>query len=113
MDSASAKSGATKALLAQLWQRNRPLLLQRLETIDAAAAAALTGTLTGELRAQAFANAHNLSGSLGMFGYTDGTLIAREIEALLEALPVQNPQRLDELSKALRSTLFPITTQNS
>jgi len=107
MESASAKSDATKALLAQLWQRNRPLLLERLDSIDAAATAALTETLRAELRAQAASNAHKLSGSLGMFGYTNGTMIAREIEALLEVLPIQDPQRLYDLSKALRATLFP------
>ncbi len=95
------------AFLARLWERNTPILLNRLRTLDDAAEAAGNGTLDDTLRTAAHAEAHNLAGSLGMFGYPKGTDIAREIEAVLETPDALTPQRLSELTRTLRATLFP------
>lgn len=71
------------ALLAGLWERNLPTLYERLNTLDRAAAAAVSGNLSESSRAEALDIAHKLSGSLGMFGYHQGTEIARQIEQIL------------------------------
>lgn len=105
MPSAAPDSDATRILLADLWQRNLPLLRERLAALDAAAIAALAGQCSGDIRTQAIAEAHKLSGSLGMFGYMDGTDLAREIEALLDAPTPPPPARLTQLTQALRTTL--------
>ena len=73
----------TAALLRALWQQNLPLLRSRLAVLDEAATAARFGTLGDGLRAEAISTAHKLAGSLGMFGYPEGTRIAREMEYAL------------------------------
>jgi HPt (histidine-containing phosphotransfer) domain-containing protein len=92
----------TASLLAALWVRNRPIVEQRLAVLDQAAA----GPLTEELRVEACSSAHKLAGSLGMYGYDEGTRIARELEALLGgARPVA--ARLIGLIAELRAAIFP------
>jgi HPt (histidine-containing phosphotransfer) domain-containing protein len=107
MPSAPPQSDGTGALLSRLWQRSLPLLLERLAVLDAAANAAHAGTLAADLRAQATDEAHKLAGSLGMFGYPDGTDLARKIELLLEAPGSPPPDYLTELTTELRAILFP------
>jgi HPt (histidine-containing phosphotransfer) domain-containing protein len=104
MKSASAKADALREMLAQLWKRSVPTVLERLETLDEAAAAAEGGAIPEAVRERALANAHKLSGSLGMFGYTEGTNLAREIEALLDS-DKPNADRLVLLVKKLRAEL--------
>jgi HPt (histidine-containing phosphotransfer) domain-containing protein len=97
----------TRELLNRLWQRSVPIVRERLDTLDSAAAAATTNTLTDDLRAHAITEAHKLAGSLGMFGYSAGTEFAREIETLLEAPGTSSADRLTTLAASLRATLFP------
>ena len=97
---------STTQLIAALWKRNQPLILERLDQLDAAAAAAHAGSLSEPQRMEAESTAHKLSGSLGMFGFSQGTDFARELETELRTQSPQ-PQRLTELSIALRATLFP------
>jgi HPt (histidine-containing phosphotransfer) domain-containing protein len=96
----------TEALLAAMWLRIRPLVEERLETLDQAAEAATAGTLLEEQREAAANCAHKLAGSLGMYGYDEGTRIARQIELLLDyATP--DAARLSELAAELRRAVFP------
>ena len=92
----------TQALLAELWQRNLHIFIQRLNTLDRAAAAASTGTLTEEAREQAATESHKLAGSLGMFGYHRGSAIGRELEQLFRHLPPTYPDRISPLTIELR-----------
>jgi HPt (histidine-containing phosphotransfer) domain-containing protein len=93
---------ATQKMIAALWQRNLPQALERLALLDQAAA----GPLTPELQQQAAATAHKLAGSLGMFGFHEGTLLARELEQQLES-STPDPIQLSALSARLREALFP------
>lgn len=96
------------ALLTTLWDRNLPLLRERLDTLDrAAAAVASGGHLPETLRSDALGVAHKLSGSLGMFGRHRGTEIAREMEAILRDMAPTDLSRLAALAADLRSTLLP------
>jgi HPt (histidine-containing phosphotransfer) domain-containing protein len=104
---ATANTDATRELLIRLWERSLPIVRERLDVLDNAASAASNNTLTDDLRAHAIAEAHKLAGSLGMFGYSDGTEFAREIEALLEAPGTPPAGRLVTLATRLRATLFP------
>src|ERR1700678_658872 len=92
----------TASLLAALWVRNRPIVEQRLAVLDQAAA----GPAAEQLRVEACSSAHKLAGSLGMYGYDEGTRIAREIEVTLGAA---NPDaaRLSGLIAGLRAAIFP------
>jgi HPt (histidine-containing phosphotransfer) domain-containing protein len=70
----------TQNLIAALWLRNRAQTLERLALLDRAAAAAASHSLTPELLEEATGVAHKLAGSLGMFGFHEGTRLARELE---------------------------------
>ena len=94
------------ALLTTLWERNLPLLHQRLELLDRTASAALSGMLAEEDRKAALDIAHKLSGSLGMFGYHQGTEIARQIEQILSSPTQATLGRLTTLSTDLRQMLI-------
>ena len=97
----------TLTLVSALWERKRPLMMQRLTVLDRAAEAAANGGLGGSLCQEAMGEAHKLAGSLGTFGFTTGTEIARQLEVGLEfgTLP---PEQMRELTQRLRETLFPV-----
>jgi HPt (histidine-containing phosphotransfer) domain-containing protein len=94
-----------ESILADLWRKNLPVLKDRLDLLDRTASAAAAGNLTEAARMGALSIAHKLSGSLGMFGYTEGTEIARQIEHLLKQPNSENLNRLTELATDLRKTL--------
>lgn len=108
MSSSTTESKAmspTQGMLAAIWQRGLPRLRTRLTELDGAAAAAVAGSLTNETRAQVAATAHQLAGSLGMFGYTQGTETARAIEIMLEADGGIDAAKFAELTATLRASL--------
>ena len=96
----------TASLLAAIWLRNRPLVEGRLALLERAAAAAAEGTFSEELREEASHTAHKLAGSLGMYGYDEGTRIAREIEVLLAAEATPDAARLGNMVGELRRAIF-------
>lgn len=96
---------ATRKLLAAMWERNLPIVRERVEEMEQTAAAAQARRLTSEERHQAGGTAHKLAGSLGTFGYHRGTDIARELELMLEAEGEIDAVRLAELAGELRQHL--------
>jgi HPt (histidine-containing phosphotransfer) domain-containing protein len=97
----------TASLLAAIWRRNRPLVEERLALLERAAVGAAAGALTEELREEARGDAHKLAGSLGMYGYDEGTLIARQIELMLLGDGTPDAARLGSLVAELRRAVFP------
>ena|ERR1700679_2598052 len=95
---------STQRLIANLWQRNQPQTLDRLALLDRAAAAAAAEQLTPELREEATSVAHKLAGSLGMFGFPDGTRLARELELHLGSATLDHAT-LTLLANQLRASL--------
>jgi len=95
---------AQQKLVAALWLRNQPQVLDRLALLDRAAAAAVAGTLTPPLLDDAAAIAHKLAGSLGMFGFHEGTRIARQLDQHLES-PTLDAATLTALTAQLRESL--------
>jgi HPt (histidine-containing phosphotransfer) domain-containing protein len=95
----------TRRLLASLWERNLPVLRERLAQLERTTLAAKAGTLTTQLRTEAADTAHKLAGSLGMFGYPEGTEFARRLELHLEEQTPIEPLRLTEDVAALRASL--------
>jgi HPt (histidine-containing phosphotransfer) domain-containing protein len=96
----------TASLLAALWVKNRPIIEERLTTLDGAAFAAAGGALGDEQRRVANGAAHKLAGALGMYGYEEGTRIARELEVLLGGA-APDATRLTALIAELRAAIFP------
>jgi HPt (histidine-containing phosphotransfer) domain-containing protein len=96
----------TAALLAKLWVKIQPIVGERLATLDRAADAASAGVLAEELRKEAESSAHKLAGSLGMYGYDEGTRVARELEVMLGGA-VPDGARLSGLIAELRKVVLP------
>jgi HPt (histidine-containing phosphotransfer) domain-containing protein len=94
----------TKALLAALWLKNRPIVEERLAALDEAAA--VVGTLSEDQRKEAQGTAHKLAGALGMYGYDEGTRVARLLEQLLDSARPE-PVRFRGLIAELRAAIFP------
>ena len=95
----------TQKLLDSLWIRNLPMIKERLLTLDRAAETARSATLTPPLRRDAAMTAHKLAGSVGMFGYAEGTDIARKLELLFDDPADPDPERLSALAAELRRAL--------
>lgn len=92
-------------LLSNLWERNLPTLRERLDILDRTASTASSGELSEALGAEALDIAHRLAGSLGMFGYHQGTEIARQIEEILKAPTAATLARLPSLTRDLHQSL--------
>jgi HPt (histidine-containing phosphotransfer) domain-containing protein len=105
MDPKLTPEESAKKMLAALWERNLPVLRDRLAQLDAASEAAATGKLTPEMREDAGSTAHKLAGSLGMFGYPRGTEFARKIEVLLNEPGPADALGLRELTSSLRESV--------
>jgi HPt (histidine-containing phosphotransfer) domain-containing protein len=94
--------------ILKLWERYKPLCLERLSVIEEARTAASSTALNDEARGKAESAAHKLAGVLGSIGLPEGSKIASEIEALLQPGDTLTPgqlSRLSELVANLRSQL--------
>ena len=83
--SKAAVKAKTESMLKALWQRQLPVVREHLQRLEASAMLVQEGRLTAPLRSESAVSAHKLAGSLGMFGYPEGTRLARDIEYLLDA----------------------------
>lgn len=84
MSEDSARRAKTQAAVEGVWQRMRPMVLARFVSIERALESLGHGTLDVSLRLQAAAEAHKLAGSLGMFGFPEGSVLAREFETAIK-----------------------------
>ncbi|MFQ3613084.1 MAG: response regulator [Cyanobacteriota bacterium] len=100
----SSKQQRTQQALAKTWQRYRTQHWQRLNTLED-----LVSQLSGEIsqnpeleitRHEAEGEAHKLAGSLGTFGFSQGSELARQIEEQLHKKPLSGSQL-----KHLRKTI--------
>ena len=78
------------AVLTQLWQKNLPTIRERLDLLDQFASAASTG---------------KLAGSLGMYGYQQGTEVASKMERILKSPTPETLLTLRSLAIDLRKSL--------
>ena len=78
-------AAGSQQILATIWQRNLPIVRERLDMLNGIAAQAETGLLSEALRREGAEIAHKLAGSLGMFGYDQGTEVARALEIVLDS----------------------------
>jgi HPt (histidine-containing phosphotransfer) domain-containing protein len=95
-----SSSGIPAGALSAIWTRHRDVVLARLETIE-------RGTQPGatvEMRTAAASAAHQLAGTVGTFGFSRGTELARQIETGLQAPNAGQPD-LHALAELLRREL--------
>jgi DNA-binding response OmpR family regulator len=92
----------------QILERFRDCLEERIAEIDEALGALETGELRDQQRQSVIAQAHQLAGTLGMFGATGATELMQTIEQLLMGIE-QDADSLAQVSQ-LRSDLREIPT---
>ncbi|HEU0052228.1 MAG TPA: response regulator, partial [Longimicrobium sp.] len=105
---APAPSASLAGAVAGVWERFRDAVLARVDAVEGAALAVLEGRLDEETRRAAEREAHKLAGSVGTFGFLDGSRLARDAETLLAgAAPLGQAEalRLADLAVALRAEL--------
>jgi DNA-binding response OmpR family regulator len=73
----------------QVWLKFKDLAFQRLADLENLAVALTENLLTDELQTQAKNSAHKLAGSLGCFGFPEGSRIAKQIEKILMYSPIE------------------------
>jgi DNA-binding response OmpR family regulator/HPt (histidine-containing phosphotransfer) domain-containing protein len=74
----------TLLAIAGVWNRFKGRVSQQVTLLEEAAVASSHNALNQELRKQAFKEAHTLAGSLGTFGFSLGSKLARKMEHLLK-----------------------------
>ena len=92
----------------QAWERFRGTILQRVDAVEEAAVAVLDGGLDEARRRHAEREAHKLAGSVGTFGFSQASRLAREVEILLQGsqpLGQAEALKLTDLAVALRREL--------
>ncbi len=97
VSSGSAQAQVMKGM-EELWERFRPTIKSRVETVGRAATALREGTLDEALREAAVRDAHKLAGAVGTFGFSEASKLARTLEVGL-----QQPMT-DELRQSLADT---------
>jgi diguanylate cyclase (GGDEF)-like protein len=97
---ATYKKQRTEVALHESWERLREKILGRVTILEQATTAWLEGRLGEALRQQAFQEAHKLAGSLGIFGFFEGSRLAQEIQGQLHlATSVSDPEQALVLSQ--------------
>ncbi|BAY25327.1 multi-component transcriptional regulator, winged helix family protein [Calothrix sp. NIES-2100] len=99
-------------------ERFRDSFSQQVAVLEEAKTAVLALSLSPELQQQAKHEAHKLAGSMGAFGYPEGSQLARSIEnLLLQEQPLSHDEitQFSQLVKALQQELtkppVPLTSQ--
>ncbi|MEO1523136.1 MAG: response regulator [Cyanobacteria bacterium J06633_2] len=96
------------AAVAKAWETYRDTMQERLSVLEATAAALDMGKLGTDLQQAGRSHAHKLAGSLGCFGFSEGSRFARELEHLLQLeIPLSNhhASRVSTLVRNLRQNL--------
>lgn len=86
--------------VAELWERFRPLVRERIDLIEAYAGGSPEVTREDAARA-----AHNLAGSLGSYGRAEGSRVARRIDQAFLTGEGDAPADLVPLVAELRSVV--------
>ena len=104
---AIAQSQARSATVNQIWLKFKDLAFQRLANLENLAIALADNNLNDELHQQARNSAHKLAGSLGCFGFPEGSRIARQIEQLLSQDSIEQTylEQIVKLTTALNAEL--------
>jgi HPt (histidine-containing phosphotransfer) domain-containing protein len=85
MNGAPGPGNKIDEMLLTIWRKNYPLMMERVRVLQKACDALSSGRLDEETRDDACAAAHKLAGVLGTFGLAEGSGIASQLEASLDA----------------------------
>lgn len=91
MSGESPESPSLREALDRIWHQFLPQMQERLTALEEAAQALAASELTDAQRRAAHDAAHKLAGTLGTFGLTRGTILAREAEIVYSGDPGPDP----------------------
>lgn len=80
-----SKQQQMQALIAKVWERAKPNVLEQINQIQKATQALLNDSLDEITHKIAEQKAHKLAGSLGTFGSIEGSELAKKIETIFES----------------------------
>jgi PAS domain S-box-containing protein len=108
-----SSSQVTKAqtlnAVAGVWEKYKGRVSDQVNVLlEAVQALDKDELLTKELHSQATAEAHTLAGSLGTFGFANGSKLAREIEHLLKADKILDKTEIAQLGAKVKALLAEI-----
>lgn len=108
----SAPEQMLEASVAKIWGKTREMSFKRISALTEAVVALKTTSLDASQQQTAIQNAHKLAGSLGSFGFDDGSQLAQQLELLLQAMPSlaaadqqQTALQAEPLVQALQKTV--------
>lgn len=103
-----------EAATSKVWEKFQGKMLAQIAILGEAASALTAGNLTAELQQQAQQEAHKLAGSLGIFGFMEGSRLAKELEELLQLdylqLEAEQVKQISELAAAIYREVKPKST---
>ncbi|MBD2604612.1 response regulator [Scytonema hofmannii FACHB-248] len=89
-----------------IWQRSKESFTSQLVLFEQVVAALMTDTLSRQIQDTAKLEAHKMAGSLGSFGFNEGSRLAHQIEELLESEAIgQQATQLQQLVSLLQQEL--------
>jgi DNA-binding response OmpR family regulator/HPt (histidine-containing phosphotransfer) domain-containing protein len=80
-----AASNTDELAMFELWERFKYSFKQQIDLLDRVMSASEAGKLADHARQEARQTVHNLIGSLGIYGFPQGSALARQIENLLRS----------------------------
>ena len=99
----------TLVAIAGVWEKYKGRVEQQVNVLRKAATALQNEEfLSSELHSQAAAEAHTLAGSLGTFGFANGSKLARQIEHLLKAEKLLNQTEIAHFNDWVKALLIEI-----
>ncbi|XGW00137.1 MAG: response regulator [Leptolyngbya sp. BL-A-14] len=98
-----ASQEAVDAALIELWERFKDSFNDHLDVLVQTVSALKAGTLTTDLQQKAKQSVHKLVGSLGVYGFSQGSILARQIEGFLQPGLVLDRNELQQLAQWVAS----------
>ncbi|NEQ23112.1 MAG: response regulator, partial [Microcoleus sp. SIO2G3] len=80
------------AAVAEIWQRTKSVSFERVRFLEQTVELLRSSSLDESQRQKASQTAHKLAGSLGTFGFDEGSRIAHQLEVLFESEPERSQQ---------------------
>jgi DNA-binding response OmpR family regulator len=99
---------AVNAVMMDLWEKFKASFWLQLDVLERAMGALQGGHLLPDLRQEAKQTVHKLVGSLGVYGFPQGSVLARQIETLLHPDRTLGPAEIQQMTHwvmALRQEL--------
>jgi DNA-binding response OmpR family regulator len=119
VDQTNVATTTAGSIMLELWERFKDSFDEQVDILDQSVAALEKDCLTPDLQQLAKQTAHKLVGSLGVYGFPQGSIIARQIEDLLHLPEIQSRSlersHLTQLVPALKQELQrePVLTQTA